>query len=355
MRQAANGHARQRRFVLADNMKQKIAFIIGVFLLAAIILGVIIGKNQFNAGRSVAPTPLPTFAPPAPTGSVFVQPQSVIFSFNQQPDTPAVLPAYTFTSPTVEALSQIAAKAAPALSLGSEAKSLLRGSVFTRTWSRPNEADLVVTRSDNDLSIVYHQAKSAGQSGLDPQAAAKQLGELLIALPQGVSLVAAGAGNGPFNGLLVIDPPAPPSYKEFFYSYTIGGYPILSRVLGAAPVSVVVDGRGVVRSATISPPPADVTQTASVNILATDQILQNLKARRGAILNTYESQAVNEAKEPIFSSFQIEETKIVYAPRDSQLLPAFLLTGTGADANSKQQKATFFLWAFPEPAQPHLP
>lgn len=326
--------------------------IIGVVFIIIVVAVAMLTRRQ--PASSPAPTAQPTLAPPAPTG-IFTQPHNVTFSFASPPAIPTDLPGYIFQPVSLSSIEQAAARAATILNLGATPSTLIRGGSYTKTWSRPNEAVLTVTQTNGSISVTFRQAKTTQTPGaLAPDVAVQQFLLALIPPTANLSMRAAGTVDGPFDGLLVLDTPAPTSFKNYSYSYALGSYPLLTPDLSISPVSVIADSGGIIRFANIVPPPASFQQISPPTLLTANGVLVSLTARRGVLLDTHNPQTPEQGEVPGFSKFVIEDSKIVYAPRDNFFLPALYMTGTGTDAGGGVQKATIFLWLFQEgaPSQP---
>jgi len=328
-------------------MNKKFIFI-GAIFISIVVAAVFLTRRQ--SVSPPGPTPQPTLAAPAPTG-IFTQPPNVTFSFASPPAIPASIPIYTFAPASLSSVEQMAGKAATSLGLGATPSTLIRGGSYTKTWSRPNEAVLTVTQTNGGISVTFRQAKTTQAPGaLAPDVAVQQLLLALIPPTANLSVRAAGMVDGPFDGLLVLDTPAPPSYKNYFYSYTLDGLPVLTSDFSITPVSVIADSGGVIRFANIVPPPSSFQVGAATPLLTRDQVLASLTAGRGALLDTHDPQSPEQGAVPGFSKFVIEESRIVYAPQNNMLLPALYMTGTGTAKGGGVQKATIFLWLIPEGA-----
>ncbi len=321
-----------------------IIFIVGVAAVLALVV------------RQSAPPPSshpePTLAAPGPTG-IFTQPAKVAFSFSAPPTIPASLPIYTFQPAPLSSVEKTAGNAAAALDLDATPSTLIRGGSYTKTWSRPDEAALAVTQTNGIISVTFRQVKSKqAPNTITQDAAVRQFLQTLVPATPNLSIQAAGTTSGPFDGLLVLDTPSPTSFKNYFYSYTVASYPLLTPDLSIEPVSVIADSGGIIRFANIVPPPASFQAGAAVPLLTGDQILENLAAGRGTLLDTHNPQTPEQGEIPGFSRFVIEESAIVYAPQKNLLLPAIYMTGTGVANTGSIQKATLFLWLIPaEPIQ----
>lgn len=328
-------------------MNKKTIIIAGIIVFVLIVVGVLVGKNSSGLTQ-ITPTPFPTLAPPAPTG-VFPQPTGAVFSFATAPSLPASLPAYSYQPMTLSAIESLSAKTAVSLDLSATPSALTRGGSYTKTWSRGNDANLIVTQTNDLITITYHQIKSTTSPGtFTPDVAVQQFILSLVPAAQGINVRPAGTSSGPFDGLLVLDTPLPKSYMNYFYSYVTSGAPILTTGLSLAPISVIADSGGIVRSASIIPPPTLTTQGGAVNIISNEQILASLSGGRGLLLDVHAPQAPEQGVIPTFTKFIITDVKLVYAPKDSQLLPALYLTGSGTTASGQKQDATIFLWAYAE-------
>lgn len=326
-------------------MNKKLLFVGAAFV---IIIVAVVMLLQRQSVSSPGPTPQPTLAPPAPAG-IFTQPPNVTFSFAAPLSIPASLPSYTFQPVSLSSVEQVAAKAATTLNLGATPSAITRGGSYAKTWSRLNEASLTVTQTNERITLSFRQVKSIRPPVvIAPDAAAQQFLLALIPPTANLSVRAAGTTSGPFDGLFVLDSPAPTSFKNYFYSYALGTYPLITADLSITPVSVIADSGGIIRFATIAPPPASFQAGASLTLLTADQVLASLTARRGTLLDTHDPQTPDQGAVPDFSKFIIEDIKIVYAPKENLLFPALYMTGTGSAAGGATQKATIFLWLIPE-------
>lgn len=327
-------------------MKNKTVKIGLVFIVVAVIaLGIFLGR-----GKGTAPTTPAPLAPQAPPNESFIQPPKVAFSFTTTPTIPPALPTYQFQGATRASVEQLAQTAASSLNLQATPSSLQMTDTYTKTWARPNQAQLVVTQTKDGVTLSFQQILAIkGQPVKAPAAAASAFLSLFFSPTPAVSVIQIDASPGPFDGLLVLDPPNPPEYKKYNYRYYLGGYAIVTSGLNDNAAFVIVDSAGVVRSANIVPPPASIAPAGETPVLTPDQIRSSLSAGKGSLVNAYNPQDPAVGSAPVFSSFSVENTQIVYTPQNSQLLPAFLLSGTGTAEGGVTQKATFFLWAYPAP------
>ncbi len=317
----------------------------GAIFIVVVAVAIVLTVHQPSS--PAGPSPSPTLAAPGPTG-IFPQPPKVSFSFTMPPSIPTSLPTYTFQPPGLSSIEQTAVKAAPALGLEPTPVTLVRGGSYTKTWSRPNDAALTVTQTNGAMSITFRQVKSSKPlSPIAPEAAVQQFLIAVIPPTQNLSIKAAGTTNGPFDGLLVIDTPPPASFKNYFYSYIVASYPLLTADLSISPVSVIADSGGIIRSANIIPPPASFQTGTATPLLTRDEVLGSLTAGRGTLLDTHNPQTPEQGVVPDFSSFVIEDSAIVYAPQKNLLLPALYMTGTGKTVTGAVQNATLFLWLVP--------
>jgi len=322
-----------------------------IILIGVIVLCVLaVAAFVLTRGHQVAPGGLgvsPTLAPPAPTG-IFPQPPNVKFSFKIAPNIPTSLPIYTFQPASYATIDQLAARAATTLNLGATPSAITRGGSTTKTWSRPNEAELSLSQTNGTINLVYRQAKSSESPGaLSPDVAVQQFLLSVIPLTPNMSIRASGTDNGPFDGLLIFDNPPPTSFTNCYYSYVLGTYPVISSDLSIAPISIIADAGGIIRFANITPPPTSIQMSGAAPLLTQENILSSLAAGRGVLLDTHSPQAPNQGAVPVFSSFQINDTKIVYAPQGNFLMPALYITGNGTALNGASQNATIFLWLSP--------
>lgn len=325
-------------------MNKKLLFIGAVFII--VVVAVFVLTVRQSASPAV-PAPEPTLAAPGPTG-IFAQPPKVAFSFLAPPTIPASLPMYTFQPAPLSSVEQMAGKAAATLGLATAPSTLIRGGSYTKTWSRPNEAALTVTQTNEFISLSFRQAKSnQTPNALAPDVAVHQFLLALVPPTQNLTIRAAGTTSGPFDGLLVLDTPAPTSFKNYFYSYILGSYPLLTSDLSITPVSVIADSGGIIRFANIVPPPSSFQAGTATPLLTRDQVLASLAAGLGTLLDTHSPQTPEQGEIPNFSNFVIEDSAIVYAPQKNLLVPAIYMTGTGTTAAGAVQKATLFLWLVP--------
>jgi len=335
-----------------NTMNKRLILIAIIFLLIAIAVFLFVSRQR-EAGLTGL-TPSPTLAPPAPSG-IFPQPTNAVFSFASPPGTPSTAPSYTFVPPTLASIESMVGRSAQALDLSSTPSSLIRDGVYTKTWSRPGEAKVVVTQKNNAIGITFQQAKSSQPPGVfTPDVAVQQFLLSLVPISPGITVYAAGSSSGPFDGLLVLDTPSPSSYKNYLFSYAVDQKPILTSALSLTPVSVIADSGGIIRSASIVPPPTAVQAAVSLALLSPEQILASLAAGRGTLLDVHNPQTPEQGELPAFSAFTITDVKIVYAPQNNMLLPAFYLSGTGTAPAGKAQQAIIFLWAFQEGAKTQL-
>lgn len=322
-------------------MKNRIT-LLALFIIIAI--AVLVGASISRGARKSPPS----LAQPAPTGTAFDQPPNVQFSFAAPPSIPTSLPTYQFGGATLSSVEQAAQRATTALGLETVPSVLQMTDAYTKTWSRPNEAALTVTQTTSGITLSFQQAiAQKGQTQKQPANAAGDFLSLFFTSAPGVSIEQTSVLSGPFDGLLVLDPPDPPQYQAYNFRYAIGGYAIITAGFGYDTASIVVDGAGAIRSANITPPPSSIQRVGTVDLLLVDQILLSLSAGRGVAVDAHNPESASLGEKPAFSSFTIEDVKIVYAPQGSQLLPALLLSGTGAGSGGLTQRATFFLWAFP--------
>ena len=322
-------------------MNKKLVFIGSIFIIV-VVAAVVLTRHK--PAPPPVTTPQPTLALPAPTG-IFPQPPNVTFSFASPPSIPTSLPSYAFQPAPLSSVEQVAAKAAITLNLGATPSALTRGGSYAKTWSRPNEATLTVTQTNERVTLSFRQIKSVRPPVvIAPDVAVQQFLLALIPPTANLSVRAAGTTNGPFDGLLVLDTPAPTSFKNHFYSYALGAYPLLTPELSITPISVIADSGGIIRFATIALPPSSFQAGASLTLLTANQILASLTAGRGTLLDTHNPQTPDQGEVPNFSKFIIEDARIVYAPKEKFLLPALYMTGTGSAAGGAAQKATIFLW-----------
>ena len=323
-------------------MNKKLLFIGAIFILVVIL--VILASRQSSPAQTTAPSVRPTLAAPAPT-TIFTQPSNVTFSFAASPTIPTSLPSYTVQPMPLSSIEQIAEQSTAALALGATPSALTRGDSYTETWSRPNEAALTITKTNNLTTLSFRQIKSKRPPNvLAPGAAAQQFLALLVPPTEGLVVRVTGTTNGPFNGLLVLDSPAPTSFTNYYYSYFLDDYPILTTGLSISPASVIADDGGVVRFASVVPPPSSLQIGTPVALLTVNQVLASLMAGRGTLLDTHNPETPDQGVVPNFSKFIIEDAKVVYAPKEAQLLPALYMTGTGTATGGATQKATIFLW-----------
>ena len=317
----------------------------GAIFIVVVVVAVALTVRQ--PPSPAGPSPSPTLAAPGPTG-IFPQPPKVAFTFATPPAIPASLPMYTFQPAALSSVEQTEGKAAPGLNLGATPSTLIRGDSYTKTWSRPNEAALTVTQTNGALSITFRQVKSTKPPNpITPEVAVQQFLAAVVPPTQNLTIKAAGTTSGPFDGLLVLDTPPPASFKNYFYSYIVESYPLLTADLSITPVSVIADGGGIIRSANVVPPPASFQAGTATPLLTLDEILASLTAGRGTLLDTHNPQTPDQGAVPDFSSFVIDRATVVYAPQNNLLLPALYMTGTGKTAGGAVQNATLFLWLIP--------
>lgn len=171
--------------------------------------------------------------------------------------------------------------------------------------------------------------------------------QVFFLFPAGVSLSQTQVIDGPFDGLLVFDSFGASKFQAINFSYTINGVPVTTPRGGLISASVVIDNLGIIRSATLSPPPATITPADNVHLISKTDILANLSQKRASIVSGYNSKTAGQSDALTFRSFAIDKTTVVYGQQDKKLLPAFLLHGTGTDLSGTTQEATYFLWATP--------
>lgn len=326
-------------------MNKKLLIVGAIFI---IVLTAVLLFFRQQPGTLTGPAVSPTLAPPAPTG-IFQQPPNVAFSFASPPVIPATLPTYVTNPLPLTSVEQTANKAVPALGLSASASTIIRGNSYTKTWSRGNDASLKITQTGDSISVSFTQSKTNQTPGsITPDVAVQQFLLLLIPPTTGFSIRASGTSPGPFDGLLVLDTPPPVSFQNYFYTYILSSYPVLTAGLSLTPISVIADSGGIIRFAYIVPPPASYSIAQTVSLLSPDQVLVSLTAGRGTLLDTYNPQNPEQGAVPNFSKFVIETAQIVYAPKNNTLLPALYMTGTGSSSSGTSQKATIFLWLTPD-------
>src|SRR5258706_4170391 len=279
-------------------MNKKLLLISVTFIVIVILVVLIfIKKSPISTG----PTAPPTLAIPAPT-SIFVQPANVVFSFISPPLLPTSLPTYSFQPISLATVEQIAGNAAVNLGLGSTPSALTRGNSYTKTWSRPNEAVLTVTQTEGSINTIFRQAKSNKLPGaLTPDVATQQFLSIFIPPATNLSVAASGTTNGPFDGMLVLDTPTPTAFKGYSYSYTLSSYPVLTPDLSIAPIFIVTDSGGIIRFASITPPPSTLQEEKAISLLNHNQILDSLAAGRGTLLDTHSPLTPERGVVPNFS------------------------------------------------------
>lgn len=322
-------------------MKNK-AVIIGFILL--VVLLVVVGV--FFGRKAATPTPVP-LAPQASPNPAFIPPPKVKFAFVSPPTIPASMPIYQFQSMTRASVESLAQQASTQLGLQATPSALQMTDTYTKTWTRPDQAQLVVTQTAHGITLSFQQVIAVkGVPKKTPVSAASDFIALFFAPSSGVTIQPTDISSGPFDGLLVLDPPTPPEYRGYNFRYAIGGYTIATEGLNDNSGTVVVDSAGTIRAANIVPPPSSIQQAGEVATIAPEGILVSLATGKGSLVNTQDLQDPSVGSTPTFSSFSIETTKIIYAAQGNQLFPALLLSGTGTSTKGATQKATFFLWIY---------
>ena len=317
-----------------------------LFIAAAVAVIIIVLKK--NPVRFVSP---PVVVRPAPTFSV-PPPSNVSFTFSAQPAIPSSLPIYSVTPASREQLLDSVSRFLSVYDIPStSASTLVRSETFTRSWSR-NGADVSLTiPSSCRASLVFHQQSALYKPDVKQSTEnfARQFVNKLFSVPSPIVLTLESLSDGPFDGLLVFDTLGSLPYQGANFSYSVNGVRIVSFDTGTETSSVVVDSSGIVRSATIIPPPLSISLVGASPLISKDQILLNLSQGRGSILSSTNPETAGLGDALTFQSFSIDETTIVYADSDGSLLPAFLLKGHGKSSKGATEDATYFLWASPEP------
>lgn len=299
-----------------------------------------------NKNTAVIPQP-PAVVRLAPTVSL-QQPKNVVFSFVTQPALPASLPTYTTVSYKSTQIIDAVLKNLSLYDIPASPSSLIRAGTKTTTWSR-HGADFSTSISKEHMTVVFHQSKALirPESIDENTTAAGQFITRLFSLPAGVSLSQTQVIDGPFDGLLILDSFGARKVQAINFSYTLNGIPIATTRGGLVSGSVIVDNLGIIRSATISPPPYTVSQTDGARIISKTDIISNLQQGRASVVSGYNPKTAGLGDSLTFHSFAIDKTTVVYGQLDGKLLPAFLLHGTGTDSTGVTQEATYFLWATP--------
>lgn len=322
-------------------MKKNLFILTGILLFFAAVFYVI------STNKSITTQAPPVVVREAPSVAL-QQPEGVTFAFATEPALPSSLPTYTFTEFTQNQLIQAVSKNLSLYAIPASPSSLLRSGTTTTRWSRDG-ADFSATVTKNSATVVFHQSQAFIKPFGNPDVTttANQFIQEIYSLPAGVSLSQTKITDGPFDGMYVLDTFGASKFQAVNFSYTINGVPIATKRGDVTTGSVVVDNLGIIRSATLSPPPSTVAQQENVRLISKADILSNLKQMRASIVSGYNAKTAGLGDELTFRSFTIDKTTVVYGQQDGKLLPAFLLHGTGTDASGTPQEATYFLWATP--------
>ncbi len=326
-------------------MNRRTVFFIGLLSLVVVVVSLSFSGRV----RPAAPTQPPVVVRPAPVIEI-QQPDNVVFSFASQPALPTSLPVYSATDYTPAQLDRAVLNNLSVFSIPASPSSLIRSGTETTTWAREG-ADFSTTVSQGGAkTIVFHQsqARSKPSSTSSVTEAASQFITGLFALPPGVTLSQIEIFDGPFDGLSIQDSLGASVFQGVSFSYTLGGIPIVTSGGGPSSNSVVVDNLGIIRSATLNPPPQSLTPAGSLPIITKGDVIANLSQKRAAVVSGNNPQTVGLGGALTFRSFAIDKTLLVYAEEEGRLMPALLLHGTGADTSGVSQEATYFLWASPQ-------
>jgi len=323
----------------------KVIKIAGVVFIA-ILLGLLLLLLFRTSGSSPSPARKTTVVRPAPSGNI--QPPDVVtFSFAKPPSLPDSLPVYGIEEYTTAQLEQAIRDNLSGFTIPNPPATLYRNDIRTTTWSRNGAEITLTTAPGKPPTVVFRQslATTRPESAQSSTATASRIVLGFFPPPSGVSLHHLTDSDGPFDGLLITDSLGVTSVKGVTFAYTIGDIPILSAAENITSSSVVVDNLGVVRFATLYPPPRSVTPGTSVSLISKEDILDNLKEGRASVLSGYNAQTIGKGGALTFSSFIIDATSVVYARDNGVLFPALLIHGKGVTASGGDQEATYFLWA----------
>lgn len=291
--------------------------------------------------------PLPAIVRVAPTTAI-AQPSKVSFSFQTAPALPTKLPVYEFSFFSPQEFLDFGKNLVAAYDLSATTSTLIRNGITTKSWTRTGAA-LTATVADDMFSYVFHQtaAHSKPQNPAAPTETAIAFVSSLFTVPSPIVVAQKQLLDGPFDGLVYSDQFAAGSVTGVVLSYSLSGIPLATLTAGDVSGSVIVDNLGIIRSATLFPPPKAVVEKGSVPILSKEDIIHNLEAGRGSVISAGQSDAANVEEQLSFTSFTITGSHIVYAASDSAYMPAILLSGSGVGSRGSPQEATFFLWATP--------
>ncbi len=289
------------------------------------------------------PTPQ-VLVPPAPTLGI-PQPANVRFTFLAPPSIPEVLPTYTYTDYSLAQLESAIQKNLNLYRITSPPSSITRSGVFKESWLGEG-AEFVLSWDEKASVISFRQfkANSPLPAAMAPVDAATLFITSLITLPAGATLAQAATINDVSEGLLILDSFIPSFVRGTTFSYLVDGYPIVSPPHASDATVVAIDNYGIIRSATIVPPPQSLILVGEERLLAADGIMANLSQQKGVIISAgttgYDLTGLVD-----FRFFSIDKTSVVYTGDNGFLYPAFLLHGFGANSAGTRQEATFFLWA----------
>ena len=328
---------------------------IRLLLITLLIVGIIITLVMRRAPRKAVPVREPVLVLPAPT--IHLQsPKNVSFQFEKEPVIPSQLTTYLYEEYSLAETERLIRNSLSSYAIPASASSLVRMGVSTTTWSRLG-AEFILTSSPTTTSVVFRQQQALSLPGtISPSVAvARQFIFQLFSLPTGMTLTNLGAKDGEFDGLFIIDTFPKTEFVAELFSYAVEGRPVISLYETGPNATVVVDGNGVVRAATVFPPPKQLVPGASMPLITKADVLSNLTQGRGAIVSGYNEATSGQGEQLTFTSFGIKEVSVVYAKQGTAILPAFLLSGTGTDAGGQIQEATYFLWAFAAPKKTTQP
>lgn len=270
------------------------------------------------------------------------------FVFSTVVDIPSILPGYTIESLQRDGFVEIARTGARNLGFASTPSGTINNKTFSLAWISGTEAEFTATQNDNDFSFLFRRVLAVTRPS--PEIQQKSLVDQFMSsvLPRDAvySLAEMTTLQQANTGLLILDSPRPKSFKEFAYTWSLDGFPLVDNTYALKATSVIVDDWNVIRFASIKVPPKIVSKTAGITLLNKNDILASLQNGRAGLLHTYDPRAPEWGVKPTFTSFTVEDLKTVYAPKDNALFPAFLLSGTGKSAGGSSQKSTLFMWAF---------
>lgn len=311
------------------NLK-KITVVGLVFIVIVITATLLFGKPG-----SQPPAPQ-IIVPPAPTLGI-AQPTGVVFTFSSPPSIPDSLPTYEYTDYTTAQLAASIQNNLDTYHIPDSPSSLTRSGVFSQSWLGDG-AEFVLSDENGSPTISFQQFKAEPPPSpvVLPAAAGTNFITKLLNLPQGVTLTQTQTINDVSEGLLILDSFIPSSIRGMAFSYLINNYPIVYQPHAPSPAVVAIDNYGIIRAASVIPPPQTITPSSWAQLLNASGITANLNQGRGQIIS---SGRVD------FKSFTINSVEIVYSKSGGLLYPAFILRGEGINSSGSKQEVEFFLWA----------